>query len=345
MSLIEEIKKLDMSCMNKWEWFKFKVKRLAIDTGKFLSRMRKQKQKDLIGEINLLAVNSQISPENTAKLQELQPQLDELYSEKANGAYIRSRARWIEKGEKSSSYFFGLEKQRQTKKKINKLEINEIIIEDHKEIQNEIWLFYRNLYSSKFKKADCDSLFNNITDNIQKLNEDDKNLIDDELTIAELDVALKRMKNGKSPGIDGLTTEFVKHFWKDIRKLLYNALLECIQKGSLSPTMKTGLITLLPKPKKQLLSLDNWRPITLFTDYRLFALVYPNRLKLVLEKLVEEFQSAFIKGRYIQNHIRLILDMIDYNSMIQSDSLILFIDFFKAFDTVEHDFIFTTLKV
>jgi len=198
MSLIEEIKKLDMSCMNKWEWFKFKVKRLAIDTGKFLSRMRKQKQKDLIGEINLLAVNSQISPENTAKFQELQSQLDELYSEKANGAYIRSRARWIEKGEKNSSCFFGLEKQRQTKKKINNLEINEIIIEDHKEIQNEIWLFYRNLYSSKFKKADCDSLFNNITDNIQKLNEDDKNLIDDELTIAELDVALKQMKNGKS---------------------------------------------------------------------------------------------------------------------------------------------------
>lgn len=131
----------------------------------------------------------------------------------------------------------------------------------------------------------------------------------------------------------------------DIRKLLYNAFLECIQKGSLSPTMKTGLITLLPKPKKQLLSLDNWRPITLLcTDYKLFALVYANRLKLVLGKLVEEFQSAFIKGRYIQNHIRLILDVIDYNSMIQSDSLILFIDFFKAFDTVEHEFIFTTLK-
>lgn len=47
--------------------------------------------------------------------------------------------------------------------------------------------------------------FKNITDNIQKLNEDDKNLIDDELTIAEIDVALKQKKNGKSPGINGLT--------------------------------------------------------------------------------------------------------------------------------------------
>lgn len=92
ISLIEEIEKLDMSCMNKWEWFKFKVKQIAIDTGKLLSVMRKQKQKELIGEINLLAVNTQVSPENTAKLQILQSQLDELYSEKANGAYVRSRS-------------------------------------------------------------------------------------------------------------------------------------------------------------------------------------------------------------------------------------------------------------
>ncbi len=213
-------------------------------------------------------------------------------------------------------------------------------------IQNEILLFYSNLYKSNYNKADCDSLFGIIRDKIHKLNEEDKILIDDELTLEEMDIALKQMSNCKSPGIDGLSTEFLKHFWKDIRKLLYNAFLECIKEGSLSPTMKTGLITLLPKPKKQLLLLDNWRPITLLcTDYKLLALVYANRLKLVLGKLVEEYQSAFIKGRYIQNHIRLILDMIDYQSLIQSESLILFIDFFKAFDTVEHEFIFTTLRM
>lgn len=153
------------------------------------------------------------------------------------------------------------------------------------------------------------------------------------------------MKNSKSPGIGSLTSEFLKHFWVDIRKLLYKAFLECIQKSSLSPTMKTGLINLLHKPKKDLLMLDNWRPVTLLcNDYKLLALVYANRLKQILGKLVEEYQSAFIKGRYIHNHIRLILDMIDYQSYIKSDSFVLFIDFFKAFDTVEHKFIFTVLK-
>lgn len=121
--------------------------------------------------------------------------------------------------------------------------------------------------------------------------------------------------------------------------------MECIKKGSLSPTMKIGLITLLPKPQKDLMMLDNWRPITLLChDYKLLALIYANRLKHVIRKLIEEYQSSFIKGRHIHNHIRLILDMIDYQSFIQSGSLALFIDFFKAFDTVEHDFMFTVLK-
>ncbi len=60
--------------------------------------------------------------EEKAKLHSLQLQLDELYIEKANGAYVRSRVRWLEHGEKNSAYFFGLENYRQIKEKICKLE-------------------------------------------------------------------------------------------------------------------------------------------------------------------------------------------------------------------------------
>lgn len=294
-------------------------------------------------KINQLTSNVQLSLDNFTELKLLQSQLDDMYTTKANGAYVRSRARWIEKGEKSSTYFFGLEKQ--SKKKINNLMINGITMEDQKLVQDEISLFYGNIYKSKLNKSDCDFLFEKIDENIKKLDVEDKHILEEELTIIEIETALKQMKNGKSPGIDGLTSEFLKHFWADIKKLLYKAFLECIKEGCLSPTMKTGLITLLPKPQKDLLMLDNWRPITLLcSDYKLLALVYANRLKHVIGKLIEEYQSAFIKGRYIHNHIRLILDMMDYQSFIQSDSLVLFIDFFKAFDTVEHDFMFTVLK-
>lgn len=55
------------------------------------------------------------------------------------------------------------------------------------------FFFYHNLYKSNDKKADCDFLFVNIRGNTQKLNEEDKYSVDDELFY---DVELKQIKNG-----------------------------------------------------------------------------------------------------------------------------------------------------
>lgn len=128
-------------------------------------------------------------------------------------------------------------------------------------------------------------------------------------------------------------------FLERCKKMIHKAFLECIEKGCLSPTMRTGVITVLPKPNKDLMKLDNWRQITLLCNhYKLLVIVYADWLKHVLAKLVEEFQSAFIKGRHIRNNVILVLDMIDYQSFIDSESFILFIDLFKAFSSKEHVF-------
>jgi len=47
---------------------------------------------------------------------------------------------------------------------------------------------------------------------------------------------------------------------------------------------------------------------------------------------------GFMQGRLVILG-RLILDMVDYNNFIEDASFILFIDFYKAFDTLNH-FIF-----
>lgn len=342
--ICHEMNDMDLSNSSKWEWFKFRVKQLAIETGKKTAELRKSKQKELIERINILCDKPSATRENIEELHTLQNELDNIYLEKAKGAFVRSKAKWIEQGEKNSSYFFSLEKRRQTKKRITKLNKDGCIIQDSNLIKEEVSNFYGNLYKKKFNKEKCDAFMDIIKSNVKKLSEEDKMLLEKDLTISEIEGALKQMKKGKSPGIDGLTTEFYKTFWHEIKNLLFNAYLDCINNGQLSPTMKTGLITLLPKPDKDLLQLDNWRPITLLcNDYKLLALVYANRIKNVLNKLIDEFQSAFIKGRHIHNNIRLIIDMLDYHEFINSDCLILFIDFFKAFDSVEHEFLIQSL--
>ncbi len=344
-SLLHEINQLEMSPLSKWEWFKFKIKETAIEMSKCISSAKKQKQKGIINDLNRLCQKLDLSLEEQSELTNLQNQLDSLYIEKARGAFIRSRARWLEEGEKNSSYFFGLEKQRQTKKKINKLLINDVNTDNQDQINEEIRHFYDKLYESNFSEEDCQLFLEKIKEYKKTMDENFRQLMEDKLRIEELDIAIGRMSKGKAPGLDGLTVEFYVHFWNDIRVLLYNALLQCISSGHLSPTMKRGIITLVPKPNKDKLLLDNWRPITLLcNDYKLLAHVYSRRLDTGLSKLIDECQSAFVKGRNIHNHTRLILDFVDYREYITTESYVLFLDFFKAFDSIEHSFLLKTLQ-
>jgi len=53
---------------------------------------------------------------------------------------------------------------------------------------------------------------------------------------------------------------------------------ECLEQKEMSATMKQGIISLIPKPDKNLLIIDNWRPITLLNfGYKILALVYATR--------------------------------------------------------------------
>ncbi len=63
-----------------------------------------------------------------------------------------------------------------------------------------------------------------------------------------------------------------------------------------------------------------------------------------LSQIVDECQSAFTKGRNIHNHNRLILDMLDYHDFINTDAFVLFLDFYKACDTVEHAILLEVLE-
>ena len=167
-----------------------------------------------------------------------------------------TKAKWNIEGERSTRYFCNLEKRHYTEKNIPKL-----ILEDNTEVthQKDILvqqqLFYQTLYESRgtiFTDEHLKSLFDDINPYISKLKQDKKlDLhVEGELTPQETLSALKLMKNGKSPGMDGFTTEFYKFFWKDINPFLVRSFNHGYEKGQLSVTQRQGVITCLPKEGK-----------------------------------------------------------------------------------------------
>ena len=102
---------------------------------------------------------------------------------------------------------------------------------------------------------------------------------------------------------------------------------------------------MIPKKDKALNKLKNWRPITLLNyDYKIASKVIASRLKFVLSDLIDHDQASFLKGRSIAENICLINNVISYTHLKDIPGLLLFIDFEKAFDTIEWTFLWKTLE-
>ena len=65
----------------------------------------------------------------------------------------------------------------------------------------------------------------------------------------------------------------------------------------------------------------------------------------MLPTIINTDQVGYLKGRFSGQNVRLIEDVIEFAEKMNSGGAILFLDFCKAFDTVEHNFLFSTLKI
>ena len=69
------------------------------------------------------------------------------------------------------------------------------------------------------------------------------------------------------------------------------------------------------------------------------------RIEKYLPQLIDSDQTGFVKGRYIGQNIRLLSDIMEYLNAKKTSDLLLFIDFKKAFDSLEWDLFAKTLNV
>ena len=327
-----------------WEYAKFQIRLLAIKRGKEIAKDKNIKEENILKEIINIYGKEVLCEHDKDSLCKLQMDLDSIYEDKARGAFIRSRKKWLEEGEKNCKYFYNLEKRNANFTSLFKLKVNGQVSEDPNVISSCVAHFYEKLYTSKIDLGSSSDFLSTIKENAKHISEDLKEVCDHEITLCELKMNIAKLKDNKAPGNDGLSSEFYKEFQDDISEFLLCVFKEAIENGKLPPSMSQGLISLIPKPDKDRLSLDNWRPITLINnDSKLLASIFAKRLKACLHSIIDDCQSGFMNGRHIGNNVRLILDLIDYREFLNEDSFILFVDYYKAFDTVEHQFIFDVM--
>lgn len=108
--------------------------------------------------------------------------------------------------------------------------------------------------------------------------------------------------------------------------------------------LNSAYVTLIPK-KEDAIHIKEYRPISLVHSFaKLITKILANRLAGRLDQMVSSSQSAFIKGRFIQDNFMLVQQMARYLHQQKQARILLKLDITKAFDSVSWPFLLEVLR-
>ncbi|GJZ44442.1 RNA-directed DNA polymerase, eukaryota [Tanacetum coccineum] len=144
---------------------------------------------------------------------------------------------------------------------------------------------------------------------------------------------------GISPGPDGFTFGFYRHFWSTIENDVFEAIKYFFTCGEIPKGCNSTFIALIPKNPDANMVKD-FCPISLIGSiYKIIAKILTNRLVGVLGDIVNEVQSAFISERQILDGPFILNEIMQWCRRRKKQSLIFKVDFEKAYDSVRWDFL------
>lgn len=120
------------------------------------------------------------------------------------GVKFRSRARWLEEGEKPSRFFFKMERERIEKNFVSSIyDSNGTEVSSREDVELAHVQFYTTLFSSEPIDNDAKStLLNEVR---ASLSQPDCDSCEGNISLDELSRSLKTINTGKAPGLDGLS--------------------------------------------------------------------------------------------------------------------------------------------
>ena len=152
-----------------------------------------------------------------------------------------------------------------------------------------------------------------------------------------------KLRRNKSPGPDGIPAEFYQYFWYLIQDLYFD-FISAVENSALPDGKNTSITSLIFKNKGDISHLAYYRPIALMNvDVKILTKLRSRRLVPVLPTIIHESQTS-VFGRTIGDNIHVVRDIIDLANRNDEEAALLFLDQEKAFDRVNHNFLYKVLK-
>ncbi len=165
------------------------------------------------------------------------------------------------------------------------------------------------------------------------------------MTRGEVDQAIKDLKRNKSPGPDyAMTAEVLKDGGHFIVEQLHTICQLVFDQRRAPKQWTSSMIVPLPK-KGNLQQMTNYRGICLMSiAAKVYNRILLNRIRGPIDKLLRKNQAGFRTGRSCIQQIHILRRIMDGADSEKLPIFITFIDFKKAFDSIDRPMMFAILR-
>jgi hypothetical protein len=164
-------------------------------------------------------------------------------------------------------------------------------------------------------------------------------------TLTEVTSAIRRLKNGKAAGPDGITPELLKFAETPISIALHQLFVRVWASGKVPAEWKEGVIVPLYKGKGSHTVCSNYRPISLLSvPGKVFAHVLLARIRPLMMKHRRPQQSGFTSGRSTMDAILALRLLAELHRAYNRPLYVAYIDIKAAFDSVDRSALWKVLQ-
>ena len=230
----------------------------------------------------------------------------------------------------------------------------------HKKQQNTIYLEENGFISDPTKVANkFNDFFLNIAEKLSAKIENKNSKFQDylknpnknnfflkETTPDEIVKVVNKLDSKKSSDIYNISPEIVKlsnQVVADALTIIFN---RCIREGHFPDSLKLAKVVPIHKGDS-VLTVSNYRPISLLPIFSkiMERLIYNQFIEFIeAQKILSELQFGFQKNKSTEHAITSIISNITNAFDSKQSSYCIFLDFAKAFDTVNHEILIQKLK-
>ncbi|KAH7352701.1 hypothetical protein KP509_19G059100 [Ceratopteris richardii] len=336
-------------CM-KWDFFVTKMQEVIRDCGKLFSKTLQSARIEAENIISLMTDKIDcghiLAGEEYDRLCKAYRCLEVLENHAIQASKVKARCMEVNDLHANSKCFYDFLRAKRLKDTISQLEVDGNKINDGNSMAACCVEHFQKLFAASYSLDDAwfTSIHESLKYTPSTLDFNTAAACEKSISEEEVCMALQSLKNGKAPGIDGITKEFVITFWPSLKGLILEVCNEIWRDQRMPYSFKLGKIKLIPKlevPK----CIKDWRPITMMSIiYKIFAKTFALRLKCIIHKVVHPSQIGFVHQRSIYDNIFLTQMLLEHAAYSSQEAIGIQLDFEKAFDQIRWEFIAIVLK-